>query len=231
MPRTPHSSLNAPQALAEAGAARPVGDRPAGRGQGGVGVARRQLPGEAGEPGAEGERLDPGPADDGGVDEAQQRPGVGLHRPADVDQQHDPAGPLGRGRRWRRRDRLAAGAQRLAHRAAQVGRPRSCAATARRRRLRRSAPARRRSAISRRASSSSAGVYRAKSLWPQHLGGAEADGEGRPVVASASSSAVGVVRVVVVGRRSATVTVSGRPRSGGHRAARPASQKAAKTSS
>ena len=50
------------QPLAEPGAARPVGDPPGGGGDGGVGIARRQLPGDAGEPGADGERLDPAPA-------------------------------------------------------------------------------------------------------------------------------------------------------------------------
>ena len=93
MPRTPHWSLKARTPFAEAGAARPVGHVGAGLLQGDVRVAARQLPGQPGEAGAEGEGLHPLAADHGGVDEAQQRPGVGLHRARDVEQQDRAAGP------------------------------------------------------------------------------------------------------------------------------------------
>ena len=59
MPRTPQRSSNVPQAVAQPGAARPVGDVGAGAGQGLVGVTGGERPGDAGQPGAEGEGLDP----------------------------------------------------------------------------------------------------------------------------------------------------------------------------
>ncbi len=63
MPRTPHSSLNAPQAPRRGGC-RPTSRRTASpaRAQGRVGIAGRQLPGDPGQAGAEGEGLDPGAA-------------------------------------------------------------------------------------------------------------------------------------------------------------------------
>ena len=57
-----------------------------------------------------------------GVREAQQRVGVGLHRAAHVDQQHDPAGPRGAGRGGASPHSSPPRAQRRAHRA--PGRPR-----------------------------------------------------------------------------------------------------------
>ena len=61
-----------------------------------VGVADRELAGDAREPGAERERLDLLASGDGGVHEPQQRPRVRLHRSADVEQQHEPAVAGGR---------------------------------------------------------------------------------------------------------------------------------------
>src|SRR6056297_2577604 len=62
----PHAPLvvEPAQPVSQAGAAGPVGDGQGGAGQRGVGVAGRQLAGEPGEPGAEGEHLDAAPTDD-----------------------------------------------------------------------------------------------------------------------------------------------------------------------
>ncbi len=81
-----------PQRVAEAGAAAPVRDGVAGGAQRQAGVAQPQLPGHPGEPGAEGEHLGRGGRRaDGRMAEAQQRVGVGRHRPAHVEQQDEPA--------------------------------------------------------------------------------------------------------------------------------------------
>ena len=118
----PHAPLvvERAQALAEAGAARPVDDALRRRGDRGVGIARRELTGDAGEAGAEREGLDPAAPDHRGVQEAHERAGVGLHRAADVAEQDDAPGPA-RVLRVRATDRFAAGAHRLTDGAAQIG--------------------------------------------------------------------------------------------------------------
>ena len=122
MPRTPHSSLNRRRPSPRRVPPLQSTTRSPACAQRRVGVAAGQLAGDAGEAGAEGERLDPLAPGDRGVHEADQRPGVGLHRAADVEQQHEPAQPLA-GLAPVAADRLAAGAQRGPHRGPQVGPP------------------------------------------------------------------------------------------------------------
>ena len=119
----PHAPLvvEPAQALAEPGAAatsRAPARRPGARAR--SGSRELELAGDAGEAGAEGERLDPLAAGHRGVDEAQQRPGVGLHRAGDVEQQDEPPRPLAR-LAVAAADRLASGPQRGVDGAAQVG--------------------------------------------------------------------------------------------------------------
>ena len=80
--------------LAEPGAAAPVGHRcrrpPAAPPSGSRSL---HLAGDAGQPGADREDLGPGSPPRRGVREPQVGVGVGLHRPADVDDQHEPARP------------------------------------------------------------------------------------------------------------------------------------------
>ena len=197
--------VEAAQPVAEPGAARPVDD-PLGRlAERHVGVARAELAGDAGEAGAEGERLDPPAPGDGCLDEPQQRPGVRLHRAADVEQQHEAAVA-------RRRppevavDRLALGAQRGADRAPQVG-----AGRAPRRRAHPQRAARRADEPHARHQPVGLGelgvVVGREVLVPQHLGGAEAQLDGRVVarrrgvglVAVASSSSLSTASVIVIG--------------------------------
>ena len=94
MPVTPKRSLNSRQPLPESRVP-PTSPRTAAAAVGHrrVGVARGQLAGEPGQAGAEGEGLDAGPPGHEHVGEAQQRPGVGLHRAADVAHDHEPADP------------------------------------------------------------------------------------------------------------------------------------------
>ena len=120
MPRTPQRSLNARSPSPRRVPPDQSTTRARPRRQRGVGIAGRQLAREAGEAGAERERLDPAAADDGDVEEPQQRARVRLHRSAHVAEQHDPA-RAGRRRAERPPHGLAAGAQRAAHRAAEVG--------------------------------------------------------------------------------------------------------------
>ena len=66
----------------------------------GVRVAGAQLAGDARAPRADREHLDLGASRHGGVREAHQRPGVGLHRAGHVAQQHDAGGAGGPAARW-----------------------------------------------------------------------------------------------------------------------------------
>ena len=119
MPRTPHESLNSRRQSPKR-ATRPVDDPPRGRADRGVGIARRELARHAREPGAERERLDPGPTDDRGVQEAHERARVRLHRATHVEQEHESTGALPSFER-RPMDRLTTGTERGPDRAAQVG--------------------------------------------------------------------------------------------------------------
>src|SRR5439155_14688441 len=79
---------------ADARAARPV-DHALGCGaQGFDRIVRRELPGEAGEPRAERERLDSATGADGRVQVEDERPRVRLHRAGDVAEQDEPTGRL-----------------------------------------------------------------------------------------------------------------------------------------
>ena len=114
------------QPFAEARAPGPVGYRVRGRGQRGIGVARGERPGQSGEAGGEGECLDAGAANDCGVQEAHERAGVGLHRPADVAQQHDATRTAG-GLEEHPPHGLTAVRQRMTHGATDVGTARGAA--------------------------------------------------------------------------------------------------------
>ena len=198
MPRTPHSSLNWRRPSPRRVPPDQSTTRSAAAASAASGSRRRQLAGDAGEAGAERERLDPPAPDDRGVQEAHQGPGVGLHRAAHVAQQHEPAGPLGRARRTPRAIGSPPARSACAHRAPQVGpaalAPGSAAGAA----TRRSAPARRRSAISRRASANSAGAVGGEVRVAQHLGAAVAHRERRAVGVGSPSSSAGVVVAVGV---------------------------------
>ena len=107
------------QALAEAGAARPVDDRVARpRRSAASGSRDDELAGDPGEPGAERERLDPAAADDRGVEEAQRGPG----RTAPSTRSRRSSSTSRRGPRRRlRRTRAASARRRRAARAARCG--------------------------------------------------------------------------------------------------------------
>ena len=122
MPRTPHSSLNRRRHSPRRVPPLQSCTRSLGLLEGEVGVAAVQLLGDAGEPGAERERLDPLTTGDRGVDESQHRPGVRLHRTADVEQQHQAAQAIA-GLAPVPADRLTTGPDRAAQRLAQVRRP------------------------------------------------------------------------------------------------------------
>ena len=108
------------ETVTEAGAAPVVGD-PLGRSrQRLIGVARRELAGEPGEPGAERERLDLLAAGDCGVHEADQGSCIRLHRSTHVEQQHQPAGAQ-TGALIVPTNRFAARPHRGPNRAAQIG--------------------------------------------------------------------------------------------------------------
>ena len=145
-------------------------------------------------------------ADDRRVQEAHERAGVRLHRPAHVEQQHD-AAALPR-RRVDERARVIGSppaAQRAAHGAAHVGRRRGDASSGGGAATAASRPARRRSAISLRASANSAGVYAAKSR-----GAAPRPGSTAPRARARRSSSASPL-VVAVRRRgtsSARITCS-----------------------
>ena len=118
--------------LAEPGAAATSRGSAAPRGgQRPVGVAQPHLAGHPGQPGADREHLGRGrPGAHRGVREAQERVGVGAHRPRDVDQQHHRrgrgagAGAAGRARRRRAasRARCARASTAAVPRAAPAGR-------------------------------------------------------------------------------------------------------------
>ena len=111
----PRHSAHAPavvvgtQGIAQSSASGPVGHRGAGTLQGLIGVAGRQLARQPGETCAHGEGLDTSATGHRRVHEPQQRPGVPVHRPADIAQQNKPAW-LQRRRVPRSADGLAAGA-------------------------------------------------------------------------------------------------------------------------
>ena len=197
MPRTPHSSLNAPQALAEAGAAGPVAHRGRPPGAGRRRGRGRQLAGDAREAGAERERLDPS----GARPRRRARSAAGPARRAPSSPRRRAAARAGGagspGSRWSGRIGSPPARSGGAHRAAQVGRPRRRRDRTSRRRAARSDPARRRSAISRWASCELVVACRRRSpCGAAPRCATEAQRDGRVVarlVASASSSPSGAV--------------------------------------
>ena len=170
------------------------------------GSRRRELAGDAGQPGAERERLDLLASGDGGVDEPQQRPRVRLHRSADVEQEHEPAVAGGRVRA------SGAGSARRPTSSPPApcgaGRVVPCApCCAARRRDSRGEPTSRRRDISCCASISSCVGVVGEVLVPQHLGGAEAQLD-RLVVGRLGGVGF-VVRVVAVSSSTASVMCIG----------------------
>ena len=125
MPRMPHSSLNARRPSPRRVPPDQSTTRHAAAAERDVGIAARQLARDAGEPGAERERLDPVRPDDHGVQEPHQGAGVRLHRAAHVAEAAPPGAGRVEGTSERAPDRLAAGPQRPADRAPQVGVPRA----------------------------------------------------------------------------------------------------------
>ena len=105
--------------LADAGAARPVGDRLGGAAERAVGVAAGELAGHARQPRAEHERLDAGARRHACLQVHQQHPRVGRHGAGNIAHQDEPARPP-RGGAVAALDELAAVAQREADRGAQV---------------------------------------------------------------------------------------------------------------
>ena len=215
MPRDAPAVVEPPEPVARAGCrptSRPPRRRPGARAASGSWVG--QLAGDAGEPGAEGEHLDLARrrAATAAWAKRTQRPGVGLHRAADVDQQHEPAGPLaGLGGRPVRassppvRERAADGAAQV-----ELAAPGRCRAAA---------PADRGGAAARPAGRPSAGgprparrPCRRQVLVAQHLDRALAHGADVAVVGSSPSSSA-------TARGSASSSVERRPRPAGGTAA------------
>ena len=138
MPRTPHRSLNRRNPSPSRVPPDQSTTASAALAQGGVGIVGGQLAGDARDPGPEREHLDLAAPATGHrrVGEAGERAGVRLHRPAHVEEQDEPAGPLARLDRGRsstsppvRSDRRTVRRRSSSPRAA-AGRPTSAAADA-----------------------------------------------------------------------------------------------------
>ena len=84
-----------------------------------VHVVRTELASHAGQSRPERKYLDPSTPDNCGVGEADEDPGVGFHRAAHIEQQHQ-AASTSAGCRARQADGFAFGAHRSANRSAQV---------------------------------------------------------------------------------------------------------------